>query len=44
MGRLFKALIILILIGFIGLVGFAYMGNLEPTQNEVTQPVILDAN
>jgi hypothetical protein len=44
MGRVIKILLFLLLIGFIGLVGFAYLGNLAPVQSEVTQPVTLDAN
>ncbi len=44
MGRIIKALLFLILLGFIGLVGFAYLGNLQPVQTEVIQPVTLDAN
>lgn len=43
MGRIFKALLFLIIAGLIGLVGFAYLGNLEPAQSEVTQPVTLNA-
>lgn len=43
MKRLFKFLIFLILFGFIGLIGFAYLGNLSPETNEVQIPVTLDA-
>jgi hypothetical protein len=42
MARLFKALIFLAVIGFLGLVGFAYLGDLAPDQTEVRQPVQLD--
>jgi hypothetical protein len=42
MRRIIKALIVLAVLGFIGLVGFAYLGDLEPEQNQVTQPVTLD--
>ena len=42
MARLLKALIFLALIGFLGLVGFAYLGDLAPDQTEVRQPVQLD--
>ncbi len=44
MGRLLKVLLFLVLVGLIGLVGFAYLGNLEPDLTEVIQPVTLDAN
>lgn len=44
MGRIFKVLLFLMIVGLIGLVGFAYLGNLEPAQSQVTQPVTLDAD
>ena len=49
MGRLFKLLIFLVIIEFIGLVGYAYVGeyfgaNFSPPQNEVRVPVTLDAD
>ncbi len=48
MGKLFKLLIFLAIIGFIGLVGYAYVGeyfgaNFSPPQDEVRIPVTLDA-
>jgi len=48
MVRLFKLLIFLAIIGFTGLVGYAYVGeyfgaNFSPPQNEVRVPVTLDA-
>ena len=48
MFRLFKLLIFLAIIGFIGLVGYAYVGeyfgaNFSPPQTEVRMPVTLDA-
>jgi hypothetical protein len=44
MGRLWKALIILIILGLLAFVGFAYLGDLSPTQEPVSKPVELDAN
>ncbi|MGB7241902.1 MAG: hypothetical protein WBC93_07440 [Sulfitobacter sp.] len=49
MGRIFKALIYLIIIGFIGLVGYAYVGpffgvDFSAPQSEMREPVVLDAN
>ncbi|WP_172839363.1 MULTISPECIES: hypothetical protein [Tateyamaria] len=46
--RLFKLLIFLAIIGFVGLVGYAYVGeyfgaNFSPPQDEVRTPVTLDA-
>jgi len=42
MGRLLKFLILLLVLGFIGLVGYAYLGDLSPEIKEVNQPVTLD--
>jgi hypothetical protein len=44
MGRIIKALVLLVIFGFIGLVGFAYLGDLSPMQGEVTKPVVLNAD
>ncbi|WP_299041471.1 hypothetical protein [uncultured Tateyamaria sp.] len=46
--RLFKLLIFLAIIGFVGLVGYAYVGeyfgaNFSPPQDETRVPVTLDA-
>jgi len=46
MGKLFKLLIFLIIVGFIGLVGFAYLGpffgaDFAPTPVDVREPVDL---
>lgn len=48
MGRLFKLLIFLVITGFIGLVGYAYVGeyfgaNFSPPLAETRVPVTLDA-
>lgn len=40
--RLFKLIFIFAILGFVGLVGYAYLGDLAPEQVEVTQPVTLD--
>ncbi|MGB8812388.1 MAG: hypothetical protein WCC57_04320 [Paracoccaceae bacterium] len=44
MGRIIKALVVLAVLGFVGLTGYAYLGDLTPVQSEVKQPVTLDAN
>lgn len=44
MVRLLKALIFLVIVGFIGLVGFAYLGDLTPDQSEVNEGLILDVD
>ncbi len=44
LGRLFKALIFLLVLAFIALVGFAYLGDLTPEQSDVAEPVTLDVD
>ena len=44
MGRIFKAVLVLALLGFVGLTGFAYLADLSPTQAEVKVPVTLNGN
>lgn len=41
MGRIFKAIFILLLLGVIGVVGYAYLGDMEPVAGEQRQPVSL---
>lgn len=41
--RLLKAIVLLVILGFLGLVGFAYLGDLAPQPTEVRQPVELNA-
>jgi predicted small integral membrane protein len=43
MGRIIKALLVLALAAFLGLVGYAYLGDLTPAQAPVSKPVTLDA-
>ncbi len=44
MFRIFKALVTFALFAFLGLVAYAYLGDLAPEQNEVTQPVDLNVD
>jgi hypothetical protein len=44
MMRLIKYLLLLGVIGFLGVVGFAYFGDLSPAQSDMIKPVTLDAN
>lgn len=44
MWRLFRLLLVILLLGGLGLVGFSYSGFLVPEQESVTAPVVLDAN
>jgi hypothetical protein len=44
MGRVIKVVVVLVILGFIGLTIYAYLGNLTPMQREVTKPVVLDAS
>lgn len=43
MARLFKLVVILAVLAFAGLAGYAYLGNLTPDTQEIRQPVTLDA-
>ncbi|WP_277750072.1 hypothetical protein [Falsirhodobacter deserti] len=44
MGLIVKAVLVLAVLIFIGLAGYAYLGDLTPPQAEVTAPVTLDGN
>jgi hypothetical protein len=44
MMRLIKALFALAILGFVGLAGYAYLGDLSPSQSEIRQPVVLNAD
>jgi hypothetical protein len=41
MGRILKALLTLVLFAVLGLIGFAYFGDISPDPTEVRQPVEL---
>ncbi|KAF0116934.1 MAG: hypothetical protein FD150_24 [Rhodobacteraceae bacterium] len=43
MGRIIKALLLLVILGFLGLVAYAYLGDLTPVQGEVKKSVVLNA-
>ncbi|MFN3846835.1 MAG: hypothetical protein ACK4RZ_13585 [Paracoccaceae bacterium] len=44
MGRILKAVVVLGVLGFVGLTGYAYLADLSPNQTEITVPVILNAD
>lgn len=44
MGRIIKALSVLVVLGFIALVGYAYVADLTPAKAEVKVPVTLNAD
>ncbi|WP_295311708.1 hypothetical protein [Roseobacter sp.] len=49
MGRIFKLIVFLLILGFIGLTGYAYVGpffgvDFAAPQNEVRVPVTLETN
>jgi len=44
MVRLFKLILVLAVLGFVALVGYAYLGDLSPTSEDVSEPVTLDAD
>jgi len=43
MRRLFRAMIVLVVLGVAGLAVFAYLGDLSPEQRDMRVPVVLDA-
>jgi hypothetical protein len=43
MGRLIKLVVVLAVLGFAGLTGYAYLADLTPPAQEVKQPVVLHA-
>ncbi len=44
MGRIIKAVLVLAILGVIGLAGYAYLGDMQPEQAQVTVPVTLNAD
>jgi hypothetical protein len=44
MGRLIKVLVLLALLGFAGLTGYAFLADLSPAASEMKVPVTLDVN
>jgi hypothetical protein len=44
MRRVIRLLLVVLLLGVLGLIGFSYSGYLVPTQERVTAPVVLDAD
>ena len=44
MGRLWKLLLFVIVLAILGFIGFAYLGDLSPSQSLVSEPVELDAD
>ena len=44
MGRILKYLIVLMLLGVLGLLGYSYSGLMTPNTQPVTQPVTLDVD
>jgi hypothetical protein len=44
LSRVFKVLLFLLVLGFIGLTGYAYLGDLSPEQSQVREPVILNVD
>lgn len=43
MVRLLKLVVVLAVFAFVGLVGYAYLGDLTPSPKEIRQPVAIDA-
>ena len=43
MGRVFRFLLLVVVLGLLGLLGYALVGDLSPEQREITVPVETDA-
>lgn len=43
-GRIIKLVVLLVVLGAIGLTGYAYLADLSPSQEQVTVPVTLNAD
>ena len=43
-GRIFKVLLFLLVLGFIGLTGYAYLGDLSPEQTDTRESVTLNVD
>jgi hypothetical protein len=41
--RLLRVILVLVILGGFGLIGFAYLGDLTPEQQDVSLPVTLNA-
>lgn len=44
MGRIIKALIFMVVLAAVGLIAYAYLGDLGPVQTEVKKSVVLNAD
>jgi hypothetical protein len=44
LGRMVKLVFVLVVFGFIGLTGYAYLADLAPDQGQITVPVTLNAD
>lgn len=43
-GRILKVLLFLLVLGFVGLTGYAYLGDLRPSQSETRESITLDVD
>ena len=43
-GKIFKVILFLLVLGFVTLAGFAYLGDLSPEQSDIREPVILNVD
>lgn len=43
-GRIFGVLLFLLVLGFVGLTGYAYLGDLSPEQVEIRKPITIDVD
>lgn len=44
MKLILKGLVVVVVLGLIGLIGYTYLADFTPSQSVVTKPVVLDVN
>ena len=42
MGRILKLLLVLVVLAVVGLIGYAYLGDLSPDQQLTSRPIVIE--